>query len=1539
MKNIAHMIINSAKSYMESLNYQNRKPLFRVIICLCLLSGLIINPVLAQDDIKLPEGGVVISGSADISTSGSTMTITQNTDKMIANWESFDIGEDASVSFRQPGSLSVSLNRILDQNPSQILGSLNANGRVFLLNSSGIYFGQGASVDTGGLVASTLNISDLDFLDEHYIFETAGNRGTITNDGYISAPNGGYITLIAPQIINNGIISAPEGTVALASGEKVSLDFTGDRLINFVVDTGAVSSAIYNNGKVTSDGGTVILTSKASGELIDSVVNSSGIIEAKSIENQSGRIMLVSDMEHGRLDISGTLDVSGQVSGSVGGEIIATGKNITLGENTIINASGSAGGGNIFIGGGWQGKDTSIDNAETLTGNKQVSIFADAIDTGNGGTVALWSDESTSFSGKIFARGGASGGDGGNVEVSGKNSLFYSGITDARAPYGLTGNLLLDPVSIDIVDGGDGTGAITGATVYEQDLEAQLANITLLASGGSGYVRLNNLTTDGVLTLQDNINLTITAGDYFSHWYSYYYTTDVNDEIRASGTGTITIRAAMSLNSGKLTSNTGKITLWGDNGLTVGNTITTNGGAVELWADSDDLGGGQLVLNQAVTTNGGNVDLDAGTSGVIVNAPISTGTGRLYFDRLGTVRNATYRINSKISSTGDVNLNQTLQFGTGAEIETNGTLTVSSTSSMQNSSASLTLTANNFDLQQNITGNSATIRIKPYNSNTNVDMGAHDTGDMTITNTNLSKLVGFSNITVGRSDGTGVTKVVDTTSVNTPGYLELANGSIDVSGGTLSNTGGDIILTGNTFNVTKSITAESGTGKITMRQMTASNPISLGTDITNSQLDLLSAGTIELGRIDGGDITFDGNITTTTNALNILSGGDITIGEGVVLNVGTGTGTLAAVGNFINNSGSGAISTSGAGRWLIYSSGPVGDTFGGLSSNNSAIYNKTYVGYPPTSVTETGNRYLFSTQPHLTFTAINKEKTYGGIVSFSSPVIDTDYTMSGLINASSYGNVFTQDTYTGTPVMSSAGSSAGAAVSGSPYSISISAGTLTTPTGYAANVYTNGTLTINKAPLTVTAVNDSITYMGGAYTGGNGVSYNGLVNSETSSVLGGNLTYTGSSQGAINAGSYVLRPAGLTSANYNITFVDGELSITPAPLTITASNASKTYGQTYVFSGTEFTTSGLITDEYINSVTITSSGSAANAAVTSSPYAINISGATGGSYNQDTHTYVGGNFNPNNYSITYVNGSLEILPAPLTITAVDSFRVINSSSIFYGGSDVTYSGFVNDETVEVLSGELTYTGTSQGASAPGYYTIIPSGLESDNYDITFVGGILRLEKADAVNLISIQTSANSTLLSQRHDVGSPDLPSTGPGRGSVSIANYDGAGKVADDSLSGSVITSSSGFTSSVKFEKSGSTSTIITGEVSRSDTPVEVCTLQVFTDLNNDMVLKGSYMLKEGQNSLSLSETTYSGPDIGVGTVIGNAISFSISLPGGNVMDIKVAYTDNGFLKISIPELTEQMDVTDVILTGMMIIKNQGDMELKKFKGVILSR
>ena len=289
----------------------------------------------------LPNGGDIVSGSGSINQpTAQDMLIQQSSQQMITNWQGFSIGSAESVTFQQPNATAVSLNRVIGADPSLILGKLSANGQVFLTNPSGVVFGPGAVVDVHGLLATTLNITDEDFLNRNDRFDQdpAAALSSVVNQGDISANN--YVGLLAPAVSNEGsIVVADLGSVALGSGTSATMSFDGDGMINFAIvgavsgwvrdaDGNLVEDRINNSGLIRANGGQVLLTAKDAGDVIQNVVNHTGVIEAQTVKEQDGKIIL-SGGGYGDIEISGNLDAS-----SI---LVTTGDEVVRGERHAGN--------------------------------------------------------------------------------------------------------------------------------------------------------------------------------------------------------------------------------------------------------------------------------------------------------------------------------------------------------------------------------------------------------------------------------------------------------------------------------------------------------------------------------------------------------------------------------------------------------------------------------------------------------------------------------------------------------------------------------------------------------------------------------------------------------------------------------------------------------------------------------------------------------------------------------------------------------------------------------------------------------------------------------------------------------------------------------------------------------------------------------------------------------------------------------------------------------------------------------------------------
>lgn len=277
----------------------------------------------------LPSGATVVSGDAGFQTStdGRHMVVNQQSHKLITNWNEFSVRADERVSFHQPGQDAVALNRVIGRNGSDIQGRIDANGKVFLVNPNGVVFGKSAQVNVGGLVASTLDLADRDFLAGNYQF--SGDSGaTVSNAGSLKASEGGSIALLGARVSNDGVIQAQLGDVALGAGQGINLNFDGDGLLNLQVDKGSVDALAHNGGLIRADGGQVLMSARSADSLLKTVVNNQGTLEARTLRSAEGRIVLDGG-EQGTVRVAGKQDASA-IGGGNGGLVLNQGVNVEI---------------------------------------------------------------------------------------------------------------------------------------------------------------------------------------------------------------------------------------------------------------------------------------------------------------------------------------------------------------------------------------------------------------------------------------------------------------------------------------------------------------------------------------------------------------------------------------------------------------------------------------------------------------------------------------------------------------------------------------------------------------------------------------------------------------------------------------------------------------------------------------------------------------------------------------------------------------------------------------------------------------------------------------------------------------------------------------------------------------------------------------------------------------------------------------------------------------------------------------------------------
>ncbi|HEY5210182.1 MAG TPA: filamentous hemagglutinin N-terminal domain-containing protein [Stellaceae bacterium] len=511
--------------------------------------------------LALPKGGTVVAGGARIiQLTPNKLEILQTSPKAEIDWQSFDIAKGQTVIFLQRGAANQALNEI-GGGKTIIDGRLIADGTLILINAHGILFGPDARAAVARLIASTANVSSADFAAGRLNFTIPGQPdATIANAGQITAKQGGLVAFIAPNVVNSGVISARLGTVALAAGDAATLDLYGDGLISLVLGGNSKAAMIHQSGKILAAGGTVLLTASQAKSLVESVINLDGVVRADTVAQQGGTITLTAS----QVTVGGEIAAAGNAANQAGGTIKLLGDTIHLRPGATVTATGRAGGGQVLVGGNYQGKGPEPD-AATVMADAGSIVAADATGSGAGGRVILWSNQKTVASGTISAIG-AGGGQGGFIETSSGAQL----VVDGKVNAGAGGQWLLDPHNIEIATNNIGSNT---------------------ACSGAGFCT--------VTPTQDNSFVSASViDDALSH------ATQVTIKTNTGGTqeGNITVNSAIAKSSG----GDSFLLLQADNSIVINAGISSTTGKLAMAFEPTN---GTITLNGDLVSLGGNISL------------------------------------------------------------------------------------------------------------------------------------------------------------------------------------------------------------------------------------------------------------------------------------------------------------------------------------------------------------------------------------------------------------------------------------------------------------------------------------------------------------------------------------------------------------------------------------------------------------------------------------------------------------------------------------------------------------------------------------------------------------------------------------------------------------------------------------------------------------------------------------------------------------------------------------------------------------------
>jgi filamentous hemagglutinin family protein len=1309
----------------------------------------------------LPVGGQVAAGQAVISTTSATqMNITQGTNQAIINWNSFGIGKGEAVNIAQPSASSTLLNRVLGNNPSEIFGSLTANGRVFLVNPGGVLFAPGASVNVGGLVASSLNIKDSDFLAGKYSFFKDGTVGAVVNQGNIS---GGFVALLGNSVENAGTIVTTKGSTGLAAGDEITLGFDPNGLMAIKVDKGAYNAQVANTGVIEANGGTVVMTAKAADALLGSVVNNSGIVRVQTMENRAGSIVLLADMEHGETIVSGTLDASAPNVGD-GGFIETSAAKVTLKDNLVISAGSAIGTGGLWL----------IDPYDYTIGATEAGYIKGALDGGTSVTIDTTTSPTT-------VNGSTITGTSANGDITVASAITKTAGTDATLTLKAHRNITLD-----------GSASITSTS--------NKLNLHLWAdsdNSGDGIISVASTSIDtlgGFLKFGNNQTATINSvstlvgGDVFFNGSALQTISTGVGSVDVYGETIIGNTSGVTLNS-----TDGNITFHGL--LNSGNQYTfidkSSVGETESWdvartEAKNGTGGGSAVNDSYLVTITSRLEnaiagKAAGYTGAWLGAWRPDETNGVWTWADGPEAGKQFFTQTTNGTGGTTSTGYYSNFGTG---EPNGSMTASPAERVgQFYGTAGGWNDLNMGTPFNQLASDEQYKVHGYVRETNLaasplTISANGVGSVT-----FSGAVGSNKALASLNVYAGVDDIyINGGAVTTTG-AQTYNGNISLgsSSTVLTQTAAD---TNFTLPSGKNISTASGDVSLTIKT-TGNINIGSGSRIFSPASKLNTVLWADSDASGSGAISLMANSWIETNGGHLWMGGGAASGtpwNG--LNVGNGSA--------VSTTGDGIKLTS---SWISSGSGNI--YMNGKSTSNNIYSDGIEIDYPNTTAIEstTGSITLVGTGGNagsglnidgsirsntgaISLTGYSSGGTFSAIAQESSSISSTSGNIS--LNANTFwmdelvGSIESTGTLTIAPT--TAGRTIG--ISGGTGDLSLDAEYFNTAgkgfvDGFSG--ITIGSATAGAINVGDLSVNDDLTLKTNSTIA---INNDLFVNMNLTLQSAGAITQTAgrivSNTTTIDAGA---NDVTLTSANNTF----GTVSVLHAK-NLSLFNINHLHLRNITATGTvdiaansnlvlqgAITTSNATADAIkLNAGKSAAAGTAAGEDIDVSGGSINLTGGgsaratlfTGNVANAGLTTLVGSGTNRFRYNsdetstnyTTPLGAGIYVIhrEQPIVTTTATADSTTYSGVAYSGGNGVTSSGLVNGDTSAIFGGALAYGGTSQGAVNVGSYNITPSGYNSGfGYALAYADGTLTINKAHltvtADNQSRLYGAANPTL--------------------------------------------------------------------------------------------------------------------------------------------------------------------------------------------------